>query len=78
MLLEAVESVKNQTHHDWELIIVDDASSDDTSVVLSQLPPDPKIRMLRNAEVQGLAKRLPDDSEPVSRDQERLEVPSES
>ena len=27
------------------------------------------------AEVQGLAKRLPDDSEPVSRDQERLEVP---
>ena len=30
------------------------------------------------AEVQGLAKRLPDDSEPVSRDQERLEVPSES
>jgi predicted nucleic acid-binding Zn-ribbon protein len=30
------------------------------------------------AEVQGLAKRLPDESEPVSRDQERLEVPSES
>jgi hypothetical protein len=29
------------------------------------------------AEVQGVAKRLPEDSEPVSRDQERLEVPSD-
>jgi len=30
------------------------------------------------AEVQALAGRLPDESEPVSRDQERLEVSSES
>jgi len=30
------------------------------------------------SEVQSLAQRLPEESEPVSRDQERLEVPSES
>jgi glycosyltransferase involved in cell wall biosynthesis len=44
-LREAVDSVLAQTFGDFELLIVDDASTDDA---LESLPADPRIRVLRN------------------------------
>lgn len=44
-LREAVESVIAQTFDDFELLIVDDASTDGA---VASLPPDPRIRVLRN------------------------------
>ena len=37
-LVEAVDSVRRQTLDDWELIIVDDGSTDDTAPWLDRLP----------------------------------------
>lgn len=44
----AIESVLAQTLADWELVIVDDASPDDTTALVSAYA-DPRIRYLRNA-----------------------------
>jgi glycosyltransferase involved in cell wall biosynthesis len=44
-LREAVESVLSQTHTDWELVIADDGSDDETRAYLSRLT-DPRIRTL--------------------------------
>lgn len=48
----AIESVCNQSYNDWELIIVDDASSDDTEKVLASYN-DSRICYLKNAENKG-------------------------
>ncbi len=42
----AVESILGQTCEDWELIVVDDGSTDDTPLVLDRYD-DPRIRRLR-------------------------------
>jgi hypothetical protein len=44
-LREAVDSVLAQTFEDFELLVVDDASTDDA---VEALPSDPRIRVLRN------------------------------
>ena len=46
MLADAVNSVQTQAGVDWELIVVDDASTDDTWDFLSGLH-DPRIRCFR-------------------------------
>lgn len=47
---EAIESVRSQTYPHWELIIVDDASSDRTPEIIGPWPTkDPRIRVVRNA-----------------------------
>ena len=46
-LARCVESVRAQTFADWELIAVDDASSDDSVVALERFA-DPRIRILRH------------------------------
>jgi glycosyltransferase involved in cell wall biosynthesis len=51
-LAEAVESVVGQTYRDWEIVIVDDGSPDDTAAVAESLigaHPDRRIRLLRQA-----------------------------
>ncbi|MFF3910133.1 glycosyltransferase family 2 protein [Streptomyces sp. NPDC001848] len=51
-LPEAVSSVLAQTYRDWELVIVDDGSTDDTAEVAQGLiarHPDRRIRLLRQA-----------------------------
>ncbi|MCB9470149.1 MAG: glycosyltransferase [Candidatus Obscuribacterales bacterium] len=54
-LAEAIESVLAQTHTNFELIIVDDCSSDRTaSIVESYLDRDPRIRFFKNKERLGL------------------------
>ena len=40
---KAVESVLNQTFHDYEIIIVDDASTDSTSLILKEYNDNDKI-----------------------------------
>ncbi len=46
-LKEAVDSILHQTFQDFELIIVDDCSTDETPAYLSGLS-DPRIRVIRN------------------------------
>jgi glycosyltransferase involved in cell wall biosynthesis len=56
-LAAAVESVRRQTADDLELIVVDDASTDETPAVLSAVR-DPRLRLLRNEQQLGLAASL--------------------
>lgn len=44
----AVGSVMAQTYGDWELIIVDDNSTDDTDAAVAPFLSDPRIRYLKN------------------------------
>ncbi|MGA1794841.1 MAG: glycosyltransferase family 2 protein [bacterium] len=52
LLRRAVECVLDQTFDDWELLVVDDASTDGTSEYLSQCT-DPRVRPLRNPANRG-------------------------
>lgn len=53
-LLRAVKSVLSQTFEDFELIVVDDCSQDDTPQVIQTLP-DPRIRYFRQPQNVGVA-----------------------
>ena len=55
-LPETIDSVVAQTETDFELIVVDDGSTDDTSTVLARCS-DPRIRVIRQ-ENQGLTRAL--------------------
>lgn len=51
---EAVETVLNQSHRKLELIVVDDASEDDTSAVLQKLASrDPRLKVFRATRNRG-------------------------
>ena len=55
LLAEAIASVRNQTYEDYEVIVVDDGSDDDTADVAEGIAADwPKMRAIR-AEHKGLA-----------------------
>jgi glycosyltransferase involved in cell wall biosynthesis len=48
-LAQSIDSCMAQTYQDWELIIVDDHSTDDTPAIISSyMGRDPRIRALRN------------------------------
>lgn len=51
---DTIQSVLNQTYTNWELIIVDDCSSDNTDEVLSSIT-DPRIRIYKNEKNSGAA-----------------------
>ncbi len=53
----AIRSVLWQTFADWELVLVNDASTDSTARVLQQFR-DPRIRVLDEPQQKGLAVRL--------------------
>jgi teichuronic acid biosynthesis glycosyltransferase TuaG len=53
-LVQAVSSVQKQSYPDWELVIVDDGSSDDTLEIALQLSiQDPRIRVLSSSKRLG-------------------------
>jgi len=56
-LRDAVDSVLGQTLDDLELLVVDDASTDDTPAVLAQVA-DRRLTVVRNDEQRGLAASL--------------------
>lgn len=55
-IAETIQSVQNQTHQNWEMIIIDDGSSDETeSIVLSILENDNRIQFHKLAQNSGPA-----------------------
>lgn len=54
-LEESINSILNQTFQDFEFIIVDDGSTDNTQKILSKYKDHPKIHILRNSTNLGLA-----------------------
>lgn len=56
---EAIESVINQTYTDWELVIIDDASSDNSvEIIQNYLKKDNRIKLYVNKQNLGLAESL--------------------
>jgi len=56
---EAIDSVINQTFTNWELIIIDDASSDNSMKIIHKyLHKDSRIKLIINEKNLGLAKTL--------------------
>lgn len=56
-LLDAIRSVFAQTHEDWELILMDDGSSD-RSLDIARSVADPRVRVFSDGENRRLAARL--------------------
>lgn len=48
-IADAITSVQQQTHTDWELLITDDYSSDDTAAIVTAIAArDPRVKLLRH------------------------------
>ena len=54
---ETIESVRAQTHTDWEMLVVDDCSSDETPAIVERIAKvDPRVRLLRHTTNGGPAR----------------------
>ena len=56
-LRSALRSILNQTYSNWELLLIDDGSTDETSSVISAIK-DPRIRYFSDGINKGLSARL--------------------
>ncbi|MGE3549661.1 MAG: glycosyltransferase [Geobacter sp.] len=56
-VLGAMQSILHQTYSDFEFIIIDDASTDNTAVILDDVD-DPRVRVFRNQSNIGLTRSL--------------------
>ena len=54
-ITETIESVISQTYSNWELIIVDDCSTDDTDELVDKYLADGRIRYIKNEKNSGAA-----------------------
>lgn len=52
-LMEAIDSVRNQTYTHWEIILVDDASTDKSKELYKELEKDNRIHIYYNEENRG-------------------------
>ena len=52
-LMEAVESVRQQTYSIWEIVLVDDGSTDNSKELYSELQKDERIHIYYNGENKG-------------------------
>ena len=52
-LMEAIESVRQQTYGNWEIVLVDDASTDNSEELYVELEKDERIRIYRNKQNMG-------------------------
>lgn len=52
-LMEAIESVRQQTYTNWEIILVDDASTDNSGELYAELEKDGRIRIYHNEKNMG-------------------------
>ncbi len=52
---KSIQSVIDQTYHNWELIIVDDCSTDDTDEIVKPFLKDQRIKYLKNEKNSGAA-----------------------
>jgi glycosyltransferase involved in cell wall biosynthesis len=53
---QSIESVLTQTFTNWELLILDDASTDNTKDVVSKYLNDPRIKYIKNEDNLGIAR----------------------
>lgn len=54
-IAESIQCVINQTYQNWELLIVDDCSTDDSDVVVGPFLKDPRIKYFHNEKNSGAA-----------------------
>ena len=54
-IADSIASVRAQTYQDWELIIVDDCSTDHTDEIVASFLEDARIRYLKNESNSGAA-----------------------
>ena len=54
-IVQSIQSVQQQTYNNWELIIVDDCSSDDTDEQIKPFLQDERIRYYKNEQNSGAA-----------------------
>ncbi len=62
---EAIASVLNQSFKDWELVIIDDGSTDNSVVEIKKFVSDTRVRLIINSDNQGVIycqKRLIEES----------------
>lgn len=57
-IVGAVNSVLNQTFTDFELLIIDDGSTDNTAEILNKFKVDKRVRIIRNDKNKGLIETL--------------------
>ena len=57
-ILDTIKSVKTQTYKNWELIIIDDGSTDDTHEVLRSMPIDDRITLILNKDNKRQSARI--------------------
>ncbi|MBE7175517.1 MAG: glycosyltransferase [Mucilaginibacter polytrichastri] len=55
---DSIRSILNQSHPDFEFIIIDDCSKDDTFQKLSSFASDPRVRLIRNETNQGFVRNV--------------------
>lgn len=52
-LMEAIDSIRHQTYYNWEIVIVDDCSTDDSAELYKQLEGDERIHIFFNNQNRG-------------------------